>query len=92
MEAKVEKPEEAARTLAMRGKGHRLGIFIITIAALILLFGLGTTVIPSRVWASWAYALATRSLASGFGSDQPETRPTHSHRIVRNQRHCRALR
>jgi hypothetical protein len=46
MEAKVEKPEEAARTLAMRGKGHRLGIFIITIAALILLFGLGTNSDP----------------------------------------------
>ena len=30
----------------MRGKGHRLGIFIITIAALILLFGLGTNSDP----------------------------------------------
>src|SRR5262249_41091292 len=33
--------DEAARTLAMRKKGHRLGVFITIVAALVLLFGLG---------------------------------------------------
>ncbi len=36
-----QKDKDAARTLAMREKGHRLGIFITIVAALVLLFGLG---------------------------------------------------
>jgi hypothetical protein len=31
--------EETTRTLAMRGKGHRLGIFITVVATLVFVFG-----------------------------------------------------
>jgi hypothetical protein len=36
-----DQKDESARTVAMRKKGHRLGIFITIVAALVLLFGLG---------------------------------------------------
>jgi hypothetical protein len=41
MKAKAEKPGEGAHNIAMRRKGHRLGVFVTIVAFLVCLFGLG---------------------------------------------------